>query len=207
MILEACVDSLSQALSAQSQGAHRIELCSRLDLGGLSPDRDTILQALDMLRIPVKAMVRLRAGDFMYSEEELSKMEQEILFCKSAGVKELVFGASLGSGRLDIPAIRRLASVASPLSITIHKAIDLSPDPLADLESLRTIENVTHILSSGKEETALKGALLLREMIRASGERFAIIAAGKVTSENLSLVHQAIGATEYHGRLIVGPLG
>lgn len=206
MILEACVDSLSQALSAQSQGANRIELCSRLELGGLSPGRDTILQALKTLRIPLKVMVRSRAGDFIYSEEELSDLEQEILYCKSAGVKELVFGASLGSGRLDIPAIRRFAAVASPLSITIHKAIDLSPDPLADLEALRTIENVTHILSSGKEETALKGAPLLREMIRAFGERFAIIAAGKVTRNNLSLVHEAIGATNYHGRLIVGPL-
>ena len=123
-----------------------------------------------------------------------------------AGVKEIVLGASLPSGKLDIDSIRRLASVAGPMSITVHKAIDLSPDPLADLEALRPIPNITHILSSGKQPTALEGSALLREMIRSAGDRFTIIAAGKVTKENLQVVHKTIGAREYHGKLIVGDL-
>ena len=130
-------------------------------------------------------------------------MEKEILFCKEAGVPGIVLGVSLPSGRLDIPAIQRLAELAWPLPVTIHKAIDLSPDPLADLEALRAVPNVTHILSSGKQPTALEGCALLREMIRASGDRFTIIAAGKVTRESLSDVQLLVGAREYHGKLIV----
>jgi len=204
MILEACVDSLSQALLAQSKGAHRIELCSRLDLDGLSPDPVTVHAALEQLDIPLKVMIRPRPGGFVCEEETLRKMEEEILFCREAGVQQIVFGVSLPSGSLDIPAIRRLADAAHPLTVTIHKAIDLSPDPVADMEALRPIPHITHILSSGKQPTALEGSSLLREMIKEAGDRFTIIAAGKVTSENLMQVHQAVGAKEYHGKKIVG---
>ena len=205
-ILEACVDSLSQALKAQSLGAHRIELCSQLDLDGLSPSREMIESALAQLDIPVKVMIRPRAGDFIYSEKDLQVMEEEIEFCKKTGVDEIVLGASLPGGELDIKTIRRLAKVADPMTITIHKAIDLCPDPLAELEKLRPITNVTHILSSGKKPTALEGAPLLREMIEVAGDRFTIIAAGKVTRENLEKVHLAIGTSEYHGKQIAGNL-
>jgi copper homeostasis protein len=206
MVIEACVDSLSQALLAQARGAHRIELCSRLDLDGLSPSAETIREALFRLKIGIKVMIRPRSGNFIYSEEEMQQMEREILFCKEAGIREIVLGASLPGGRLDIPAIRRLAEAAAPMTITIHKAIDDSPDPLADLEDLRPLTNVTHILSSGGQPTALEGAPLLREMIRRFGDRFAIIAAGKITRENLLQVHEAIGAAEYHGKKIAGSL-
>ncbi|MBK8490070.1 MAG: copper homeostasis protein CutC [Saprospirales bacterium] len=205
-ILEACVDSLPQALQAQARGAHRIELCSRLDLDGLSPDHETIRAALTLLKIPTKVMIRPRPGTFIYSEEDLLEMEREILFCKETGVKEVVLGACLPSGELDIPPIRRLAELAAPMAITIHKAIDESPDPLADIEKLRPISNITHMLSSGKQATALAGAALLREMIRAAGDRFTIIVAGKVTKENLQEVYAATGAKEYHGKRIVGEL-
>lgn len=203
MLLEACADSLPQALLAEAGGAHRIELCSRLDLDGLSPDRDTIQQALRYLKIPVKIMIRPREGDFIFSEEEIQEMEREIAWCKKAGVREIVLGASLPSGALDIATIRRLAAAAEPMTVTIHKAIDLSPDPLADLEALRPIANITHILTSGKQATALEGTHLLRQMIRAAGERFVILIAGKVTWENLEEVSKATGAVEFHGKRIV----
>jgi copper homeostasis protein len=206
MLLEACVDSLPQALLAEAGGAHRIELCSRLDLDGLSPDRDTIEQALRLLKIPVKIMIRPREGDFIFSEEEIREMEREIAWCKNAGVREIVLGASLPSGALDIATLSRLTAAAEPMTVTIHKAIDLSPDPLAGLESLRPIANITHILTSGKQATALEGTPLLREMIRAAGERFVILVAGKVTWENLEEVSKATGAVEFHGKRIVKSL-
>lgn len=206
LILEACVDSLPQALRAQALGAHRIELCSRLDLDGLSPSPQTILAALSQLKIGVKVMIRPRPGSFIFSKEELRQMEQEILFCRENGVKEVVLGVSLPSGRLDIPAIEQLAKQAWPMSVTVHKAIDESPDPLSDLEGLRSVANITHILSSGRQATALAGAALLRDMIRVAGDRFTILVAGKVTRENLEAVHQIVRAREYHGKRIVGEL-
>lgn len=204
MILESCVDSISQALQAQAAGAHRIELCARLDLDGLTPSPEMIREALELLSIPVKVMIRIREGDFIFSEAEIRSMEQDIRFCKEAGVREVVLGASLPSGRLDIPTIRRLAAVAAPMTVTIHKAIDLSPDPIADMEALRPMDNITHFLSSGKQATAMKGAPLLREMISAAGDRFIVLVAGKVTHDNLAGVHKAVGAKEYHGKRIVG---
>ena len=206
MVIEACVDSLSQALAAEARGAHRIELCSRLDLDGLSPSPETIREALTQLKIGIKVMIRPRSGNFMYSEAELQRMEAEIRFCREAGVQEIVLGAGLPGGRLDIPAIRRLAAGADGMKITIHKAIDGSPDPIADLEALRPLTNVTHILSSGGQPTALEGAPMLREMISRFQDRFVIIAAGSITRENLPQIHDAIGAGEYHGRKIVGTL-
>jgi copper homeostasis protein len=203
IIFEACVESLEQALAAQEAGAHRIELCSRLDLDGLSPSSDLIMNALEFLSIPFKPMVRPRAGDFAYEEEELRQMEREIEFCKRADIQEVVFGVSLPSGALDISAIRRLAEAAAPMRVTIHKAIDLSPDPLADMESMRPIANVVSILSSGKQPTALEGAPLLRKMIQAAGDRFSIIAAGKATRDNWERIARETGAVEIHGRRIV----
>jgi len=202
-ILEACVESVAQAVAAQAAGAGRVELCSRLDLDGLSPSQGAILEALEALHIPVKVMIRPRAGSFVYTEEELGAMQLEIDFCKKAGVAEVVFGASLPSGALDIGAIRRLAERARPMRVTIHKAIDLSPDPVAELEYLRPIANIHYILSSGKEATALEGASLLRKMIQEAGARFTIIAAGKATRYNWEQIARETGATEIHGRKIV----
>lgn len=205
-MIEVCVDDEKQALSAQAQGAGRIELCARLDLDGLTPDPDFIRFACDTLRIPVHVMVRPRGGDFVYTPEELEVMRREIVFCKNAGVPGVVFGVLREDGQLNLPVISELAALARPMKVVIHKAIDLTPDPVAAVMALRAAKAADYVLSSGGAPTAEQGAGTLRRMIEAGGEEVTVIAAGKITQANLKEMQEMIGAKEYHGRLIVGPL-
>ena len=205
IILEACVESLKEAILAEKRGADRIELCSRLDLDGLTPVKELIKQVIHNLRIPVKVMIRPRSGDFVYSANELSEMKESIHFCKQAGVKGVVFGILDKTNHLNFDQIQELAEAASPLEVTIHKAIDQTPDPIASLNDLLQIEHITSILTSGGSTTAMEGKDVIKKMLQASKGKINIIAAGKITDQNLAEIHQLIGAHEYHGRKIVGP--
>ncbi len=206
LILEACVDDEAQAIRAQAQGAGRIELCSRLDLDGLTPSHAFIRFALSALDIPVHVMIRPRGGDFVYSAEELEAMCEGIAFCKAAGAPGVVLGVLTPEHQLDIPTISRLAALARPMKVVVHKAIDLTPDPVAAVAALRAAKAADYVLSSGGAATAKAGASTLRQMIAAGGESVTVIAAGKITEMNLGEIHELIGAKEYHGRLIVGAL-
>lgn len=205
-LLEACVDDEIQALNAQRQGANRIELCARLDLDGLTPDEEFIRFALKELHIPVHVMIRPRGGDFVYSEAELEAMRESIAFCKAAGAPGVVFGVLNSDNTLNMPAIEELAALARPMKVVIHKAIDRTPDPVAALEQLLQAGAADYVLTSGGAPTAKEGAAVLRRMVELGGGRITIIAAGKVTRENLDEMRTLLGAREFHGRLIVGPL-
>lgn len=203
IVIEACVESLDEVISAEQNGANRIELCSRLDLDGLSPAKELIKSTVDALRIPVKVMVRPRGGNYLYSDQEIEIMKEEILFCKNHKVKGIVIGIANGDGHLNIQEISRFASLAHPLKVTVHKAIDECIDPVFEVEQLLKINNVTAVLTSGKAKTAIEGKDLIKKMIRVTAGKITIIAAGKITKSNLTQVHGLIGACEYHGRNIV----
>jgi copper homeostasis protein len=206
IILEACVESLKEAILAEKRGADRIELCSRLDLDGLTPGKELIKQVIHKLHIPVKVMIRPRSGDFIYSIDEISTMKDDIQYCKQAGVKGVVFGILDKTNHLNFDQIQALAEAASPLEVTIHKAIDQTPDSIASLNDLLQIEHITSILTSGGAATAMEGKDVIKKMLQASKRKINIIAAGKITDQNLAEIHQLIGAHEYHGRKIAGPL-
>lgn len=205
-IREACVENLQQALSAETKGADRIELCSRLELDGLTPSNELILEVKNRLKIPVRIMIRPRAGGFVYTEEEISEMKTSIEFCKNAGVEGVVFGMLKKNGSLDLENIIQLAALARPLKVVIHKAIDDTTHPVEATKELIKVKGVSAILSSGGERTAFEGANVLREMIRLSEGELEIIAAGKITEDNILQIRKLIGARAYHGRLIVGSL-
>ncbi len=206
LILEACVESLEEAILAEKKGAGRIELCSRLDLDGLTPDRKLIELVIHTLNIPVKVMIRPLAGDFVYTTDEFSGMKNIIQFCKHAGAQGVVFGMLDKSGQLNFEQIQLLAELAAPLEVTIHKAIDQTPDPVASLSSLLQIGRIASILTSGGATTAMEGKDVIKKMLQVSEGKINIIAAGKITNQNLDEIHQLIGAREYHGRRIVGQL-
>lgn len=205
-IIEACVETLKEAVSAEQNGAHRLELCSRLDLDGLTPDIELTKQVLEKVSIPVKVMIRTRGGDFVYSDEEIESMKNEISIFKMMGVQGVVFGMLMDDNNLNLDQIKQLAELASPLEVTIHKAIDETPDILSATIELIEIGNITSILSSGGASTAIKGKEILRKMIETTGASITIIPAGSITDSNLNQVHQLIRAREYHGRRIVGQL-
>jgi copper homeostasis protein len=202
LILEACVETLEEAIKAEQNGAHRIELCSRLDLDGLTPDVDLTRQVLRNVSIPVKVMIRPREWDFMYSDEEFEQMKKEIEVFKKMRVHGVVFGILDLKNRLELDRIRELASLASPLEVTVHKAIDLCEDPVAEAVVLSKLSGVDCVLTSGGATTAIEGQEVIRRMI-AKAAPLRIIAAGRITRSNLAEAHRLIGASEYHGRRIV----
>ena len=203
MIIESCVDSLENAVIAEDNGASQLELCSRLDLDGLTPGRELIKSVLASSNIPIKVMIRPREGDFCYSKSEFEKMISDIRFCREIGITEIVTGILNEKGNLNIPWLEVLASIANPMKITIHKCVDLLKDPIDELEKLGHITEIHYILSSGGASTALQGAKQLIEMDQKLGNRFKFIAAGKITKENLEQVHKVLGLRYYHGKRIV----
>lgn len=204
LILEACVETLEEALTAQQAGANRIELCSALDQDGLSPSEELTRQCLEQLSIPIMAMVRPRGGDFVYSEAEIQQMEKEIELFKQLGVAGVVFGLLTEENSIDLPNTQRLAQKAQPLDVTFHKAIDYTPNPLKSFERLNTIEGISRVLTSGGKATAWEGRIVLKEMNNLSNRKIKIIAAGKVLPENREQIAEFTGVTELHGKKIVG---
>ncbi len=202
-LLEACVETLEQAILAEQCGAHRIELCDRLDLGGITPSEELIRSCLKNLSIPIIVMIRPRRGDFTCTAGELEQMKNSITFCKEAGVHGVVFGILNKEGQIDMDQNRELAKHAAPLQVTFHKAIDQLNDPVGGVIQIRSIPHFTRILTSGGASTALEGQGVIRKMIEAGGNHLTMVAAGKITKENLAEVQKATGAVELHGKRIV----
>ena len=206
IIKEACVETLEQAIAAEKKGANRIELCGRLDLGGITPDRDLIQACLENLNIPIKAMIRPRGGDFVYNESEINQMLIDIKMCLDLGIPELVMGALHQDNTIDVDTMMRLSANVGTAPVTFHKAIDETKDYKRAIENLKEIPQVKYILTSGLATTAMEGNKILQEMIKICGNDISIVVAGKVTNENISDLHTLVNASEYHGRKIVGIL-
>lgn len=206
MIREACVAHLAEAKSAEILGADQVELCGRLDLDGLTPDFGLVQQVLSDLSIHTKVMVRPRGGNFVYTKEEIDVMAVAVEFLKTMDVSEIVLGALTDQNEIDISATQKLAELANPMKVTFHKAIDELADPVAGVRQLLAIPEITGILTSGGMPTAKEGAEVIKQMKVAAQGKIQIIAAGKVTHDNLEEIDQLIGADAYHGKLIVGSL-
>ncbi|UXX79158.1 copper homeostasis protein CutC [Reichenbachiella carrageenanivorans] len=206
MIKEACVENLAEALKAEDNGADQVELCGRLDLDGLTPERDLVEQVLKQISIPVKVMVRPRGGNFVYSSSEVEEMHATIELMKSLGVQEVVLGLLTEQGEIACAALTRLVQTAQPMKVTFHKAIDELADPVTGVKQLLEVKGITSVLTSGGAPTAEAGVNVLQQMKVIALNQIQIIAAGKITNKNLVAVDQLIKADAYHGKLIVGSL-
>ncbi|MDG1104666.1 MAG: copper homeostasis protein CutC [Cyclobacteriaceae bacterium] len=204
-LIEVCVDTFSDALSAESKGANRIELCSHLSLDGLTPTLELTKKTLSALKIPVHVMIRPRSINFQYLPHEIETMIETIYAYKKLGIKGIVFGALLVDFTIDIPTAEKIAKAAEGLNFVFHKAIDLTPNPVVATQTLAAIKGITHILTSGGAPTAEQGASVIRNMDTHS-QHIKIIAAGKINDLNLTAMKELLGVTEYHGKLIVGDL-
>jgi copper homeostasis protein len=205
MILEACVENISEALRAEELGAGRIELCENLAEGGTTPSIGTILTCKRLLKIPVMVMIRPRGGNFVYSAEEVAVMIEDIKACLRTGADGIVTGVLNPADEIDLQVLKEILQHAGEMQVTFHKAIDDTPDILAALEKLFHA-GIHRVLTSGGKSTAKEGSRQLNEMIRRSAGKLKIIAAGKITAENLASLSSCIMTDEFHGRRIVGKL-
>ena len=206
IIKEACVEGYQEAMLAEKLGADRIELCSHLDKEGLTPDRETILDVLRSISIPIKIMIRPRSGNFVYNKKEIYQMEEEIIFCKTNGVKEVVFGVLDTQNRIDMDLVKRLTNISYPMRVTFHKAIDCSDNIKEAFEQLIKCKAVTSVLTSGKGKFVLENRTLIKEIIQLYKDKINIILAGGITNHNLDKIHKTFHCIEYHGKKIVGKL-
>ncbi|MEM6378010.1 MAG: copper homeostasis protein CutC [Bacteroidota bacterium] len=204
--LEACVESFAEAKLAQDLGAHQIELCANLEVGGTTPEKALILKAKEELDLKVKVMIRPRGGNFVYNVEEIEAMKQSILYCQSIGIDGVVFGILHKDNTLNIDQTLILSRLAGPMEVTIHRAIDDTPNILAAIQLLKNVPSVHCILSAGQANSAVAGAQTLSTMVQEAGDGLIVIPGGGVRKDNVQALHEQVGSSIYHGTKIVGPL-
>ena len=200
---EACVETLEESIYAEQNGADRIELCSDLANDGLTPSQDLLVSVFEKVEIPIRAMIRPRAGNFYYSKAEIETMKASILFCKKLGIEGVVFGLLNEDKTIDVENTRELAKLAQPLKVTFHKAIDVTPNIFEAMKSLSDIEEISAVLTSGQKATAMEGNEVLNQLVQQFGNKIDIISAGKITPRNLSDLQKLIKGEWYHGKKIV----
>ena len=203
IIKEVCVDSLDDAINAEKNGANRIELCGRLDLDGLTPSKDLIKSAFSILKIPIRVMIRPKHPSFVYSEDEISTMIDDIKFCKNLGLDGVVFGCLDEEYNFEMKQINRLSEVAKPLNVIIHKAIDSTSSVIESLSLISKNSNINGVLTSGGERFAINAVETLKKMLVLVPDRFEIIMAGGITFENFESLHSLINGKFYHGKKII----
>ncbi|MDR3723720.1 MAG: copper homeostasis protein CutC [Terracidiphilus sp.] len=197
MTLEVCIDSVESALAAERGGAARVELCSDLLEGGLTPGAGLIATIRRHISIALFVMIRCRGGDFCPSELEFEAMREEIAQARQLGANGVVLGLLNPDASIDVVRTRKLVELAAPLPVTFHRAVDMTPDPIAALEDV--IETgATRILSSGGRPQAVQGASTLARMVTLAGPRISVMVGGSVTSENIAALVYATGAHEFH---------
>lgn len=195
MILEVCVDTFAGLSAAVTGGANRIELCAALDLGGLTPSAG-LMAAAARCGVPVVAMIRPRAGDFVWSEPEIAMMEVEIAATRAAGLAGVVLGANLPDGRLDVPVLQRLVASAVGMDLVLHRSIDLTPDMAAALEEAIAL-GFRRILTSGGELTAEAGASRIAALVAEAKGRITIMPGSGVNPANAGML-KGLGIHEIH---------
>ncbi|MEU1533923.1 copper homeostasis protein CutC [Streptomyces fagopyri] len=165
--LEIAVTSPEGARVALAHGADRVELCTGLELGGLTPSA-ALVEAVAAVGIPVHVLVRCRPGDFVYDDEETALMVSEVRSVIASGASGVVIGALTAAGGLDTTAVDRLAASAHDadraVEVTLHRAIDLSADPVATAALLPAL-GLTRVLTSGGAPTAGQGLERLAAMV------------------------------------------
>jgi len=204
MLLEVCVDTLEGANAAIAGGADRIELCSALETGGLTPSI-AFMRAAAKFPVPVVALIRPRPGDFDYADREIGLMVDDIRAARAAGLAGVVVGAT-NNGELSKSALARLVEAADGMTTTLHRAIDVVDHPVDAVDEAVRL-GFKRILSSGGKRTALKGASVLLSMIERANGRISVMPGAGVTYENANEILTVTGAIELHAscRLAVAP--
>ena len=205
-ILEITVDTLARALAAQRGGAHRVELCSDLSSGGLTPGVELIRPTREQVRLPIFAMIRPRAGDYGYSGAEFAQMQREITAVAEMGVDGVVLGILTSDGRVDVEHTRELVERARPLPLTFHRAFDVTTDLRESLEDVIQA-GAARVLTSGGVRSAIEGRVPLAELIHQARGRIIIVPAAGITAANVDLVARDTGADEFHAGLSSVVLG
>lgn len=195
-LLEICVDDPAGLTAAVAGGADRIELCSALCVGGLTPSPGFVSLAV-ATGLPVHAMVRPRVGDFRYDDAEIAMIHDDIARLAAIGVAGVVVGVARADGSIDREALTHLRAAAPGCRAVLHRAIDLSPDPCAAIEEA-VAAGFEFVLSSGGGAAAAAGSATLARMREVAGSRLTIIAGSGIDAGNVATLIRATGISQIH---------
>jgi len=207
MIYEICVDSVVGVRAAQEAGAHRVELCCDLMEGGVTPSVGMIRNARKVPGIVLNVIIRPRGGDFLFDDDEFAIMHDDIETAKIEGADGVVIGLLTPDGAIDDARSRDLIASARPMSVTFHRAFDMTPDPFQALETLIGL-GVDRVLTSGQEAAVLEGLPLIVDLIQRAAGRIIVMPGGDITSRNVERIVSAAQPSEIHfAALDVEPSG
>ena len=197
MLLEVCIDSVESALAAQMGGAQRVELCSGLTDGGLTPSLGLIEEVVDAVDLEVMVILRPRGGDFLYSPHEQRALLRDLTHLSKLGIDGIVFGALLENGSIDTAFTQRIREEASDLDFTFHRAFDMCADPMKGIEELLRL-GIPRLLTSGLASTAEGGKEIIKDLVDRSGGEVSIMAGGGITPQNVKSLVEFTGVQEIH---------
>lgn len=196
-LIEGCVDSCASSMAACRSGADRLELCANLVIGGTTPSPALFRQVQRTCGIPINVLIRPRFGDFLYSEAELEEMEEDIRMFRDLGANGVVIGALTPEGWLDSAAMTRLIDCAGGMDVTLHRAFDMTRDPLEALEDAVRLGCRT-ILTSGQAQSATAGAETLRAVFLQAAGRISIMAGSGVRADTIRSIYDHTGIRVFH---------
>jgi copper homeostasis protein len=197
IILEICLDSVESAIAAQQGGANRVELCDNLLEGGTTPSAGMIALARKNIEIGLNVIIRPRGGDFYYSDVEFEVMKYDLEQAKRLGANGVVIGLLNPDGSVDGERTGALVELARPMSVTFHRAFDMSRDPYEALENLVKL-GIDRVLTSGQENSVLEGLDLITELVQQAGDRIIIMPGGGITERNINKIVAQSGVKEIH---------
>jgi copper homeostasis protein len=197
ILLEICCGSLDDAIEAERGGADRVELCSALSLGGLTPSFGTIVEAKARLKISIMVMIRPRAGGFCYGEAESAAMERDAIMAIEQGADGLVFGILSSKGEIDVERSRRMKTIAKDKQTVFHRAFDVTPEPFKALDKLIDL-GITRVLTSGQQRSVPEGVDLIRELREYAQGRIEVLPGGGIKPHNLREVLERTGCNQVH---------
>jgi copper homeostasis protein len=197
ILLEVCCGSLDDALEAERGGADRVELCSALFLGGLTPSLGTVIEAKARLTIPIIVMARPRGAGFCYTEAELAVMKRDTMLAVEHGADGIVFGILNQDGTIDEERCRQIRRLIGDRQAVFHRAFDVTPDPFRALDQLVEL-GITRVLTSGQEDSVSEGAPLIKRLFDYAGDRIEILPGGGIHPHNLAQVVESTGCKQVH---------
>ena len=199
-VIEVATSDFITTLSAVEGGADRIELCGNLAEGGTTPSYGTIRQCREAFDVLLYPIIRNRGGDFLYTEDEFEIMLRDVQLCKEAGCDGVVIGMLQADGSIDLDHCRKLVEAAYPLGVTFHRAFDRCREPFEALEQLIEM-GCERILTSGQRPAATDAVELIAQLNKAADQRIIIMPGSGVRAENVKMLAERTGCTEFHSSL------
>lgn len=197
MVVEVVACSVEDCLAVERAGAHRIELCTGIIAGGVTPSIGLARASVEATKLPIMAMVRPREGGFCYGSDEFDTMRREVEAFGQVGVAGIVIGVLHSDGRIDVERMAELVQRATPMSVMCHRAFDVTPDAFAAIDDL--VEAGVHrVLSSGQSCDIVRGLPRLREIVDHAAGRIEVQPCEGIRPENVRQVVDAIAPHSIH---------